>query len=520
MKNPIKHMDVRTGYTHRLLRAGAIVAAAGTMAILLTGSTAAGQAAPTDAGPATRPASMVSDGVGTDGVLRLTAGKSAVVNLQHSVLNPKLNIGNPDVADCLPMSPTSVLVTGKKPGNTAIVVFDADNHAQVIDVTVDPDLAMLQHQIKQSFPALDLSVTALNDTIAVRGQVPSAQLAEQIMEMASTFGKVHNFLDVAGGQQVMLQVRFAEVSKSALRSLGVSFGGTDGVSTLSTGLGGGSTAFTGASPGFGIANAAATSGVTVFGQGRFGVVAFDYFVSALRTNGLVKVLAEPNVMASSGKTASFLAGGQVPIPVPQPGNGGSTITIQYENYGVQLNFTPQILGNGKIRLEVSPEVSDLDYSVGVSVAGTVVPGFTDRKVTTTVELGDGQSFALAGLLNNKISASNSQIPLLGDIPILGALFTSTSYQRNETELVILVTPRLVAPMNPGTVPNLPGEKWRYPNQFESYVFHDLGGPVVDSAKKRADSKSEGMPPQFHGSYGFTAVGSGSVVEQPSVRPTH
>jgi pilus assembly protein CpaC len=388
----------------------------------------------------------------------------------------------------------------------------------VIEVSVDPDLAMLLHQIKQSFPGLELSITALNDSIAIRGQVPSAQVAEQILEMASTFGKVHNFLETAGGQQVMLQVRYAEVSKSALRNLGVSFGGTDGVSSVTNAIGNGGTTFTGTSPGLGLATATGGSGITVFGQGRFGVVAFDYFISALRTNGLVKVLAEPNVMASSGKTASFLAGGQVPIPVPQPGNGGSTITIQYENYGVQLNFTPQILGNGKIRLEVAPEVSDLDYSVGVAVAGTTVPGFTDRKVNTTVELGDGQSFALAGLLNNKISATNTAIPLLGDIPILGALFTSTSYQRNETELVILVTPRLVAPMNPGQVPTLPGEKWRYPNQLQSYVFHDLGGPKVDSAKTRADSKTEGAPPQFHGSYGFTAVGSGSVAEQP--QPAH
>jgi pilus assembly protein CpaC len=517
------NMDVTKSTSRRLLRAGALFAAAGTMVLLTTG-TAAGQTA--DTGATTRPATtqptgqppaMVSDGVSSEGGIHLTPGKSVIVNLRHSVKDPQFNIPNPEIADITPMSWTSFLVTGKKPGVMAIVVFDKETgRSQIVDLVVEPDLAMLAKQIKHAFPSVDITLTSMNDSIAVRGQVPSAMVAEQIVEMAGTFGKVHNFLDISGGQQVMLQVRYAEVSKSALRSLGVTFGGTDGISSVATnGLSNAALSFTGAQPNLGVSPAAAGSGVTIFGQGRFGVAAFDYFISALRTDGLVRTLAEPNVIAESGTTATMLAGGQVPIPVPQPGNGGSTITIEYHDYGVRLNFTPQILGNGKIKLKVSPEVSDLDYSVGVSVAGTTVPGFTDRKVDTTVELGDGQSFALAGLLDNKISASNTAIPLLGDIPILGALFTSTSYQRNETELVVLVTPRLVSAMNPDAVPALPGEKWRYPNQLQNYLFHDLGGPA-NAAKSRADIKTEGQPPQFHGSYGFTAVGTGSVI---AVDPT-
>lgn len=517
------NMDVTKSTSRRLLRAGALFAAAGTMVLLTTG-TAAGQTADTGATtrpattqPAGQPPAMVSDGVSSEGGIHLTPGKSVIVNLRHSVKDPQFNIPNPEIADITPMSWTSFLVTGKKPGVMAIVVFDKETgRSQIVDLVVEPDLAMLAKQIKHAFPSVDITLTSMNDSIAVRGQVPSAMVAEQIVEMAGTFGKVHNFLDISGGQQVMLQVRYAEVSKSALRSLGVTFGGTDGISSVATnGLSNAALGFTGAQPNLGVSPAAAGSGVTIFGQGRFGVAAFDYFISALRTDGLVRTLAEPNVIAESGTTATMLAGGQVPIPVPQPGNGGSTITIEYHDYGVRLNFTPQILGNGKIKLKVSPEVSDLDYSVGVSVAGTTVPGFTDRKVDTTVELGDGQSFALAGLLDNKISASNTAIPLLGDIPILGALFTSTSYQRNETELVVLVTPRLVSAMNPDAVPALPGEKWRYPNQLQNYLFHDLGGPA-NAAKSRADIKTEGQPPQFHGSYGFTAVGTGSVT---SVEPT-
>ena len=333
MINQHKHTDVKRGYL-RMLRNGALLTATGAIVVLLTAGTAAGQSAASDAGPATRPSSMVMDGVGPDGSIRLTAGKSSIINLRK--MFSRVSIGNAEVADYNKVSASSLLVTAKKPGTTAMVIFDDDNHSVVVDVSVDPDLSMLSHQIKQAFPALDISVTPLNDSIAIRGQVPTAQMAEQIVEMASTFGKVHNFLEMAGGQQVMLQVRFAEVSKSAMRSLGVTFGGTDGVTSIATNsLNNASLAFTGASPALGVANAGSAGGVTVFGQGRFGVAAFDYFVSAMRTNGLVRTLAEPNEVVMSGTTASFLAGGQVPIPVPQPGNGGSTITIEYHDYGVR-----------------------------------------------------------------------------------------------------------------------------------------------------------------------------------------
>jgi pilus assembly protein CpaC len=337
-------------------------------------------------------------------------------------------------------------------------------------------------------------------------------VAEQVVEIASTYAKVHNFLEIGGGQQVLLQVRFAEVSKSALRNLGVTFGGTDNVSAFTTNSisNGGNT--------FNIPAAAGTSALTgavagnLFGIGRFKGVTFDYFITALRTNNLLRDLAEPNLIAYSGTEASFLAGGQIAIPVPQPGNGGTTITIQYQTFGVQLKFTPNVLGNGKIRLHCAPEVSEVDPSLGTTVDGNVVPGFTDRKLENTTELADGQTLALAGLLQDNLSASATKIPYLGDVPVLGNLFRSTSYQRNETELVVMVTPRLVAPMNPDQVPLLPGEHWRYPSELGQYLVADLGGPMVQPSKARADKKSVGMPPQFHGTYGFTAAGAGTVTE--------
>ncbi len=546
-----KHMNLN-GPTRRLNRASALLAAAGTMVVLLSSPVVrgadvngaatdqplghantpdqapaaadhtndAGAAKPDDAlsapGTPTTMPSMIASGVSPDGSLHLTSGKSTIINLRR--MYSRVSIGNAETADYNKVSASSLLITAKKPGTTAMVIFDDDNRSVVIDVVVDPDLAMLQRQIKQAFPGLDLTVAPLNDTIALRGQVPSMSVSEQIVEMAGTYAKVHNFLEISGGQQIMLQVRLAEVSKSALRNLGVTFGGTDGLSTFTTnGISAGANSFqfpptAGASPLVG------TVAGNIFGAGSFNGSAFDYFITALRTNNLLRTLAEPNLLTSSGQEASFLAGGQIPIPVPQPGNGGSTITIQYVQYGVQLKFTPNVLGNGKIRLHVAPEVSQLDYSHAVSVAGTSVPGFTDRKVETTVELGDGQSLALAGLLQNDLSASVTRIPGLGDIPVLGALFRSTSYSRDETELVVMVTPRLQAPLNPDQVPLLPGEHWRYPNEAMQYLFADLGGPAVEPGKARADTKSAGRPPQFHGSYGFTAVGSGSVSASESDQP--
>jgi pilus assembly protein CpaC len=510
MMNTRKNMDVNKGI-HRLLRAAALLTATGAMVLMTTGTAAGQQAtAPAETAPApTTQPSMIESGVGSDGSIRLTAGKSTIINFRR--MYKTISIGNTEVADVNHVSPTSLLVTAKKPGTTALVIFDDENRSVVIDVAVDPDLALLQRQMKLAFPNLDVTVTPLNDTLALHGTVPNVQTGEQIVEMAGTYGKVHNFMTITGGQQVMLQVRFAEVSKTAMRNLGVTFGGTDGVTTFSTnGLTNAASVFGGTSPALTLTPAQAQGGVTIFGQGRFGVAAFNYFISALKTDNLVRVLAEPNLTCTSGQTASFLAGGQIPIPVPQPGSGGNTVTIEYKDYGVNLAFTPQVLGDGKIRLKVAPEVSDLDYSTAVTIGGVSVPGLTDRKVDTSVELSDGQSFALAGLLQAKVSSSNTAIPVLGDLPVLGTLFRSVNFQRSETELVILVTPRLVSPLNPDQVPGLPGEKWRYPTLGQLYLRHDLGGPVVEDPKAMTDSKTAGPAPQFHGSYGFTAVGCGTV----------
>jgi len=244
--------------------------------------------------------------------------------------------------------------------------------------------------------------------------------------------------------------------------------------------------------------------VSQFGSFMAGHTAFEVFLTALRTNNLLRVLAEPNLTVVSGEQASFLAGGEFPYPVPQTnGTGGTTITIEYKPYGVRLNFTPVVLGDGRIRLHVAPEVSDLDYSNAVQLNGFSIPGLTERKANTTVELAEGQTLSMAGLLNTRVSASKQVTPILGDIPILGALFRSVRYEHSETELVVLVTPRLVEGMNPGQVPPITGERWRYPTEPQVWATADLGGPAADALHAPTNT----APKQFEGSYGYSPAPS-------------
>jgi pilus assembly protein CpaC len=346
------------------------------------------------------------------------------------------------------------------------------------------------------------------------GRVPNLQIADQAASMAAPYGKVLNFLEISGGQQVCLEVKFAEVSRSASNHLGVNLGFSDGTSFGGSNIGqvNPSGILPVGAADVALAIVSPNPAVTLFGKGVLGQTAFAYFVDALRQNNLLRVLAEPNLMAISGQEASFLAGGEYPIPVTQGGGtgaGGTAVTVEYREFGVKLKMTPVVLGDGKIRLKVAPEVSDLDFSTAVRFNGFVIPGLTSRKVETVIELNEGQTFAIAGLLNNNMTASKDVTPLLGDLPVVGALFRSVRYQRKETELVVLVTPRLVNGMNPDQVPALPGESWREPNELDMYLNADIGGPATDV--------KNGTPrpaPRYHGMHGY------AYDEQPvATKPT-
>jgi len=459
----------------------------------------------TRADATTAPSDSVSDDASISTVV-LQPGKAKRMPFDERV--KRANILAPDIADVIPLGPNELLLTAKKSGSTQLIVWLESDHTQIMNIEVATPVAILQKRLLGLFPQSKITVEDANGTITLTGQVhdlETARRAESIALPYSGANKIVDLLEVGGGQQVMLKVKFAEVSKQAERELGFNFGGQDGRSVWGSNLGPNTLGILPgglASPNLLDIPSGAVSAASTFGSGQFAGIAFAYFVDALEQNSLLRTLAEPNLVTTSGQQATFLAGGSFPYPVPQSGTGGgTTITIQFQKYGVQLNFTPIVLGNGRIRLKVNPDVSELDYSHTVTLNGTSVPGLTDRNVDTTVELAEGQTYALAGLLQDQITASNQQFPLLGDIPVLGALFRSVKYQKNQTELVILVTPVLVHGIDPGDVTPVPGEKWRDPNSAQLYFLHDLGGEELPPPPARPEGATD-QTPQFQGPAGF------------------
>lgn len=500
-KNSISRAEGRRGKVWLKLVAGAVLAGVVSVGSAAAEPRAAREQATAEADAQPRTATAPSPIDGTDKV-SIMVNKSRVITTKLPYKT--VNVANPDVVDYNRVDDYQILLTAKRPGTTQLMIWDVGGGTQTVDVSVATDLEALRDELKTILPDAQIIVSSINGTVALRGRVPNLEAAEQAVSIAKPFGAdVLNFLEVAGGQQVMLKVRFAEVSRSAAVNLGFSGFATDGSGRYGWSNG------PGAEPIGAFAQGQPTSinpAVTVFGAGGINGTSFEFFLEALRRNNLLRVLAEPNLTTYSGKEANFLAGGEFPIPVPQAGGaggGGTTITIEYKTFGVQLAFTPVVLGNGRIRLEVVPEVSDLDYSRSVAFQGFVIPAITKRNLKTTVELNEGQTFAVAGLLQSRSVASRNGTPGLSDIPVLGALFRSTRYERSETELVILVTPYIVEGLNPDQVPMLPGERWRHPNTADLVLGLDLGGEAPDATRAPATRESAGAPARFRGQYGFS-----------------
>jgi pilus assembly protein CpaC len=508
MKNPTT-TTTSTNTTHDRLRRLAAAAVLAAAALTGAASSAAAQEQPAvRETPEVRPVAtqMIADTKptpieGKDSKLSLMVNKSLVVTTKLPYKT--VNVSNPDVVDFNRVDDYQILLTAKRPGTTQMMIWDVGGGTQTVDVSVSTDIESLREQFKIILPDSDILISSVNGTIALRGRVPNLETAEKAVAIAKPFGAdVLNFLEVAGGQQVMLKVRFAEVSRSAAMNLGFSGFATDGTNRYGW-INGPAGSPIGALAG-GAANTVDPR-TTVFGSGGINGTQFEFFIEALRKNNLLRVLAEPNLTTYSGKSAEFLAGGEFPVPVPQAGGGGggTTITVEYKKFGVQLAFTPVVLGNGRIRLEVSPEVSDLDYSRSVSFQGFVIPTITKRNFHSTVEMNEGQTLAVAGLLNSRAVANRDGTPGLSDIPVLGALFRSTRYERSETELVMLVTPYVVEAMNPDQVPTLPGERWRFPNEADLILGTDLGGEAPDPKTSAKPGDKAAAPARFRGQYGFS-----------------
>ena len=421
------------------------------------------------------------------GAAKVAVGKSRT--LRTSVGFVDLVVGDVEVADVMPLTDHSLYVMGKKIGTTNVSIFDASKRlVGLIEVEVTYDTPRLADDLERAAPGQGGRVTSANGRTVLTGAVGDAVAASDASNLAKAYGpEVINEMKVRAPQQVMLEVRFIEASRTAGKAIGVNWdvvgknfqdptraalnlAATTGTGTLALGAG---------APFGAILGRVLSSGVQA-----------DVLVQALEERGLARRLAEPNLITLTGEKASFLAGGEFPIPVA---SDLGRITIEYKKFGVQLMFTPTVLRDGVINLRIEPEVSQLDFTNAVRTAGVTVPALIVRRASTVIELRDGQSFAIAGLLQNMNTETRQQLPWLADVPILGAMFASTAFERKETDLAIIVTPRLVKPARPNERLRTPLDNVAAANDPDRFL---LGKQEVSVAAARK-SGTEPLPPSGH-----------------------
>lgn len=406
----------------------------------------------------------------TPETLHLTLGKSLILTTRTAI--KRVTLVAPEIADVILISPRQVYLTPKGVGVTNLSLWaESDQPSAIFEVRVAPDLSRLKENLHEILPGEPIRVSASHDGVTLSGEVSSAVRLSQALAIAEAFTpkKVINLLQVSGVHQVMLEVRVAEMSRSLVRRLGFNFAYLTGAGDFGISLLNNLTSIEETTPRS--LKTLISPSINALFRLHSGDKAFTGFIDALKEQGLVKILAEPTLVALSGQTAHFLAGGEFPTPVPQE---RGVITIEFKKFGVGLNFTPIVLSPEKIHMTVTPEVSELDFSNALVLSGAIVPALTTRRASTVIELGNGQSFAIAGLLRENIREIVSKFPLLGDLPILGALFRSTSFQKHESELMIIVTPHLVKPLDPAKQV-LPTDRYREPSDFEWYLLGALEG---------------------------------------------
>lgn len=435
--------------------------------------------------------------------IQIELNQGTLVRLDHPAAT--VFIADPDIADIQVKSPSLVYVFAKKVGETTL--FAVDDHEHVLlqsPVLVSHDLTRLNNALKSLLPDSDVSARSVEGAVVLTGAVENPVEAEDARRLSARFiskdDEVINRLSVLGSNQVNLRVRMAEVSRSALKQFGFNWDAFFSAGPINAALAIGNPVLGAAVAGSQFLRnpdpAVNNLGLAL----NNGSVSLNTVIDALADEGLVSVLAEPNLTAVSGETANFLAGGEFPVPVPQSSSGGGapTITIEFKQFGVSLDFTPTVLKNNLISLKVVPEVSQLSDAGSIEIEGFRIPSLTTRRAETTVELGSGQSFAIAGLFQNDTNHNISKFPGLGDLPILGALFRSSKFQRQETELVIVVTPYLVRPVSAMKLA-APTDGLVQPNDYERIVLGRTYRPQLQQGKP-APTGASGKP--LAGSVGF------------------
>jgi pilus assembly protein CpaC len=449
------------------------------------------------AGVALAAAAFGPMGAQTLRLLQGSASEPLVVPMNRAVVVEsdssfaEVSIANPGIADISTLSNKSIYVLGKTPGRTTMTLLSAEGKLiSNVEVQVSPDIAEFKERLKQILPGEPIEVRTANDGIVLSGTVSSSTKLELAMDLANRYApdRVSNMLSVSGTQQVMLKVRFAEMQRSVSKTLSSSVGGTDGRASFETGQW-----LSGTNSISSLSTIATQGGMNIaaLGAGSIGSLQFAVLMEALETKGLVRTLAEPNLTALSGQEAKFLAGGEYPIPVSQQ---NSTISVDYKPFGVELGFVPTVTDGDNINLVINAAVSSIDTTNSLNTGGLTINAFKRRSTTTTVEMRDGESFAIAGLLQDDFRNVSGQVPFLGDIPVLGALFRSQAYQRAQTELVIIVTPHLVTPSR-GNAIALPTDRVRLPTEAELFLLGKAEGKLKGAVGEVARQ-------DFSGSYGY------------------
>ncbi len=422
----------------------------------------------------------------------LSVPMNRAIVVESDVPFAELSIANPGIADISTLSDKSIYILGITPGRTTMTLLSPDGKLiSNVDIHVTPDIAEFKERLQQILPGENIEVRTANDGIVLSGTVSSAVKLDRALDLANRYApdRVSNLMNVGGTQQVMLKVRFAEmqrsVSKSLSSSLAVTGGNSIGVQAETGTWLDGDNAI-----GNEIAVGNGSEGGFALGF-TAGSLQFAVLLEALESKGVVRTLAEPNLTALSGQEAKFLAGGEYPIPIS---NGDGTISVEYKPFGVELNFTPTVVDGDLINLVINAAVSSIDSTTTLETGGVTINAFKRRETSTTVEMRDGESFAIAGLLQDDFRDLNGQVPWLGDIPILGALFRSADYSRSQSELVIIVTPHLVTPTR-GEALALPTDRIRIPSEKELFLFGQTAG-------KQKGGAGEVARQDFSGAYGY------------------
>jgi len=396
--------------------------------------------------------------------LRVMVGKSLLINTTEQLR--RISITDGAIASAQVITPTQILIHGKAPGEVSLLIWDTLERSRSFDLRVDVDVSACADELHRVFPDEQITVTPSRAAVVLSGHVSTEDVFKRAGELASAYSpKVVNVLTFGpvGAQEVLLQVKFAEVDRTALSQMGINFISTGAANTIGTvttgqyGSFGPQTLTPGTQTSSSTAAAPASTINNVLNLFLFrSDINFGAVIEALENKSLLQILAEPNLIAVNGKEASFLAGGQFPFPIVQPGNGFTAVTISFKEFGVRLQFTPVIMPNGNIHLKVAPEVSTLDFANALTISGFTVPALSTRKAETEFELQDGQSFVIAGLMDNRVTDIYNKIPGLGDIPILGNFFRSKSLQKSNSELMVLCTVHRISPSTePVTLPRNP-----------------------------------------------------------------